>query len=273
MTLRWYHFLGIVLAGCVAFIMFFSHIENYLVFFPEKDLELQPHDLGLDAEDAYVDTPDGVRLHGWFFPPPDAEAPVLLFCHGNAGNISHRLDNVQHLVRHGFGVFLFDYRGYGRSTGKPSEQGIYQDGWSAYSYLVNERKIPADRIVSFGRSLGGTVALEVALRHPVRCLILESTFTHTRGMARHMGPFALLSPVLPAHFNNLAKIPRLEGPKLLIHGTADDLVPFSMGQALFEAAREPKTFLPLEGAGHNDTYVKGGEPYFQALVGFAEEAG
>ena len=270
MTWRWYPLLGIVLVGCLAFIMLYSRIENYFMFFPEKELDLYPRDLGLEAEDVLVDTPDGVRIHGWLFPPPNVQAPLLLFCHGNAGNISHRLDNVQHLVRHGFGVFLFDYRGYGRSTGRPSEQGIYQDGRAAYAYLVNGRKIPADRIVLFGRSLGAAVAVEVALNHPVRCVILESAFTSTRAMARHMGPFALLSPVLPAHFNNLEKIPRLEGPKLLVHGTADEIVPFSMGRALFEAAREPKTFLPLKGAGHNDTYVVGGERYFQALVEFAQ---
>ena len=271
MTLRWYHLLGIALAGGVAFIMFYSHIENFFVFFPDKELEFQPNDLGLEAEDVFLDSGDGARIHGWFFPPPDTQAPVLLFCHGNAGNISHRLDNVRHLVQHGFGVFLFDYRGYGKSTGRPSEKGIYQDGRAAYAYLVNERKIPPERIVAFGRSLGAAVAVEVALHEPVRCVILESAFTSTRDMAKQMGPFALLSPVLPAHYNNLSKVPRLKVPKLFIHGNQDELVPFRMGEALYEAASTPKSFLPLKGAGHNDTYVVGGERYFRVLVDFVND--
>ncbi len=269
MTLKWFHIVGIVLAGGIIFFICYPRMENFLVFFPQKELDLQPGDLGLRADDVFVNAGDDALIHGWFFPPPDDGAPVLLFCHGNAGNISHRLDNVRHLVRHGLGVLLFDYRGYGRSTGRPSEKGVYRDGRAVYEHLVNERKIPPERIVPFGRSLGAAVALETALHHPVRCVILESAFTSTRGMARRMGPFALLSPVLPANYNNLDKIPRLEVPKLIIHGRDDEIVPFKMGETLFRAASGVKAFLPLDGAGHNDTYVAGGEPYFKALAEFA----
>ncbi len=271
MTLKWFHIAGILLAGGLAFFAFYPRIENFFVFFPQKELELQPADLGLQAEEVWVTTGDKVRIHGWFFPPPDDRAPVLLFTHGNAGNISHRLDNVRHLVRHGLGVFLFDYRGYGRSEGKPSEAGIYRDGLAAYEHLVRERGIPAERIVLFGRSLGAAVAVEVALQKPVRCVILESAFTHTKAMALSMGPFALLSPVLPAHYNNLEKVPRIDVPKLFIHGRADEIVPFRMGETLYAAAAEPKRFLPLDRAGHNDTYVVGGEPYFETLARFARD--
>ena len=270
-TLKWFHIVGIVLAFGVLAVVFYPRIENFFVFFPQKELELQPKDLGLEAQEVLVEVEAGVRVHGWYFPPPDAEAPVLLFCHGNAGNISHRLDNVRHLVRHGLGVMLFDYRGYGRSTGSPSEQGIYRDGRAVYEHLAGEKGIPPERIVLFGRSLGAAVAVEAALHHPVRCVILESAFTSTKGMAREMGPFALFSFLAPAHYDNLDKVPRIDAPLLFIHGREDEIVPFHMGEALYRAATEPKRFLPLDRAGHNDTYVVGGEPYFRALAGFARD--
>lgn len=269
MTLKWFHIVGILLAGGIMFFACYSRIENFFVFFPQKELDFQPGNLGLQAEDVFVKVDDEAVIHAWFFAPQDDRAPVLLFCHGNAGNISHRLDNVRYLLQHGLGVLLFDYRGYGKSTGRPSEKGVYMDGRAAYEYLVHERKIPPERIVPFGRSLGAAVALEAALHHPVRCVILESAFTSTRDMAKRMGPFALLSPLMPANYNNMDKIRRLDAPKLIIHGREDEIVPFKMGETLYSAAREPKAFLPLDGAGHNDTYVVGGEPYFKALAEFA----
>jgi hypothetical protein len=269
-TLKWFHIVGILAACGALAVAFYPRIENFFVFFPQKELELQPEDLGLRAEEVLVEVEAGVRVHGWYFPPPDAGAPVLLFCHGNAGNISHRLDNVRHLVGRGLGVMLFDYRGYGRSTGSPSEAGIYRDGLAVYEHLVKEKQVPPERIVPFGRSLGAAVAVETALHHPVRCVILESAFTSTKGMAREMGPFALFSFLAPANYNNLAKVERLKAPLLIIHGREDEIVPFRMGEALYRAATGPAFFLPLDRAGHNDTYVVGGEPYFRALAGFAE---
>lgn len=271
MTLKWFHTVGIILIGGAVFFACYPRIENFFVFFPQKELELLPADFRLEAEDVLLDSKGEARIHAWFFPPPDHKAPVLLFCHGNAGNISHRLDNVRHLVRHGLGVMLFDYRGFGKSTGRPSEKGVYADGFAAYDFLVNERDIRPERIVPFGRSLGAAVALEVALHRQVRAVIIEGAFTSTKGMARRMGPFALLSPVLPANYNNLDKITRLTVPLLIIHGRDDEIVPFRMAETLFAAAPEPKVLLPLDGAGHNDTYFVGGEPYFRALAEFANQ--
>ncbi len=269
MTLKWFHILIVVLALGVGFWAFYPRIENVMVFFPEAALDLTPRTLRLHAEDVLVDTPDGERLFGWYFPSRDPAQPVLLFFHGNAGNISHRLDNVRLLLREGLGVVLVDYRGYGRSTGRPSEKGVYLDGLAVHDHAVKALGIPADRLVAFGRSLGAAVAMEVALNRPLRCLILESAFTNTRDMARGMGIFALLSPLLPANYNNLHKIVRVTLPTLIVHGRRDEIVPFSMGERLFLKAGQPKAFLPVDGAGHNDTYDVGGPAYFQAIAMFS----
>jgi fermentation-respiration switch protein FrsA (DUF1100 family) len=267
---KWlYWVLPVVLAvGC--FSLFYSKIENFFVFFPQKSFDFAPEGLHLAYQDIYFNTEDGKRLQGWFFPLED-ESPTLLFCHGNAGNISHRLDNVALLLKKGLQVFIFDYRGYGRSEGRPSEQGIYKDGVAAYDYLVQQQRIKPGNIVLFGRSLGAAVAIEVASKRQVRSVILESAFTSTKDMAKSMAVFALFSPFLPAHYNNLSKIVQVTLPKLIIHGDADDLVPFDMGETLYEKAHPPKDFLRLKGAGHNDTYLVGGEDYFRTLAAFARK--
>ncbi len=261
----------VIAALAVLFRLFYPRIEDFFVFFPDRDLTLLPGDLGLNAEEAAVETADGELLHGWFLPSRSGQGPVLLFFHGNAGNISDRLENARALVGSGFHVLLFDYRGYGRSTGRPSEEGIYLDAEAACDHLVEVRGIDPGRIVLFGRSLGGAAALEAALRRRAGCLIMESAFTSTKDMAKQMGPFALLRPLLPADYNNLEKIRRVSLPVLIVHGDRDEIVPFHMGEELFRAAPQPKSFFPVRGAGHNDTYVKGGEAYFRALASFAAE--
>jgi len=261
----------ILLAGlCLAVILFvllYTRIENFFVFYPQKTLESTPADWSLSHETVTFDTLDRKKLHGWFF-PGQGSGPVLLFFHGNAGNMSHRLDNVKRLLDHGLRVLIFDYRGYGRSEGKPSERGIYLDGAAAFDFLVNVKGISPHDIVLFGRSLGAAVAIEVALRRKARALIVESAFTSTREMARSLFLFAPISPLLPAHYHNVGKISRVRVPLMFIHGTDDDIVPYRMGRKLHETATAPKRFLSLEGAGHNDTYVVGGEMYFQALRDF-----
>ena len=260
----------IPLAGVVMFICFYFQIENFFLFHPQADFDMAPESMNLSYESINFKSGDGTRLHGWFFPPSGTSA-VILFCHGNAGNMSHRLENIERLLSHGFGVFIFDYRGYGRSGGTPSREGIYEDGLSAYDYLVKSRNISPDRIVVFGRSLGAAVALEIAVRRNVNRLILESAFTSTKGVARTMPMFALLSPFLPAHYNNLEKIRHITVPKLIIHGNRDEIIPFHMGKELFEAAPEPKAFHAIEGAGHNDTWIIGDGRYFETLKGFMQD--
>lgn len=259
--------LPILIIFILAVIIFYKQLENSIIFYPDKALDDRPSNWDLSYKDIQFLTPDGQKLHGWFF-PVSGKSPVLLFCHGNAGNISHRIENIKFLVKRDISVFIFDYRGYGQSSGRPSEKGIYIDGIAAYDYLTEIEKISPDRIVIFGRSIGGAVAIEVALQRKVRCLIIESTFTSTKDMAKTIFPFFIFSPFLPHHYNNILKIAGVTIPKLIIHGEDDNIVPFSMGNKLFAQATEPKLFLPIRRAGHNDTYVVGGGDYFEAIVNF-----
>jgi len=249
----------------------YQKIEAFFIYYPDTAFESVPQDWHLSYEEIWFDTEDGVRLHGWFF-PLKGEAPVILFCHGNAGNISHRIDNVRRLLEQQLQVFIFDYRGYGKSSGKPSEAGLYLDGQAAYDFLTHNRHIAPGKIIPFGRSLGAAVAVEIALRRQVSALIIESAFTSTKEMAKTMLLFKPFAFFLPPHFNNLEKISRIPVPKLLCHGEKDEIVPFSMGRKLFQTAHEPKIFFPIKGAGHNDTYLVGGNAYFQTLAAFVRDA-
>jgi hypothetical protein len=169
-------------------------------------------------------------------------------------------------------VFIFDYRGYGKSNGRPSEVGLYRDGLAAYDFLVNIKHIPSERIVLFGRSLGASPAIEISLKRNVRSIIIESAFTSTKEMAKTMFLFKIFSFLLPPNYNNLEKISQVTVPKLIIHGENDKIVPFPMGQKLFEAAPQPKYFFPIRTAGHNDTYLFGGGAYFETLATFAKNS-
>jgi fermentation-respiration switch protein FrsA (DUF1100 family) len=262
-----YLILSILLVALLVY-LFYPRIEGFFIFFPETHLDYTPDKLNMDFKEVYLPSEDGERLHGWFF-PLKGECPVILFCHGNAGNISHRLENVRLLLREKLQVFLFDYRGYGRSSGSPSERGIYLDGLAAYDYLAEKERIDQAQIIAFGRSLGAAVAIEISLKRGVKSLIVESAFTSTREVARSTALFFPVSYMLPAHYNNLKKIGRVTVPKLIIHGRADEIIPFPMGTKLFEAAKAPKYFLPLERAGHNDTFIVGGRGYFEAFARFA----
>jgi fermentation-respiration switch protein FrsA (DUF1100 family) len=257
----------ILLILVIGAIMFYPHLENKMIFYPERGLEDNPTNWNLPYKDVRFPTSDGEVLHGWFL-PSHAKSPVLVFCHGNAGNISHRIENAHFLLKRGTSVLLFSYRGYGLSSGSPSEQGIYRDGVAAYDHLTEIEKISPERIAVFGRSLGGAVAIELALRRKVKCLIIENTFTSMREMSKTIFPYSLFSPFLPHHYKNNSKIAGVSVPKLIIHGTNDEIVPLRMGKSLFESARGEKIFLPVNGAGHNDVYIIGGAAYFDAIVDF-----
>jgi fermentation-respiration switch protein FrsA (DUF1100 family) len=240
--------------------------ERGIVFFPDPQLVGTPGDYGLEFEEVWFTAADGVRLHGWWV--PRASAPVLLWFHGNAGNISHRLDNLKLL--HNLAevqVFIFDYREYGKSEGKISREGTFKDAAAAYRYVTEDRKIPAGELALFGRSLGTALATDLAVRVPCRSLIIESAFTNSSDMAKLFAPFMFdWRPSIP--YDNLGKIDKLKVPVLIIHGDRDEIIPVEMGRRLFTAARDPKELYIISGAHHNDTYLVGGKEYFERLRAF-----
>ncbi|MEW5723519.1 MAG: alpha/beta hydrolase [Thermodesulfobacteriota bacterium] len=264
---RRFYLLLFIPPALIALIYFLAH---RLLFHPDPVLYARPDDLGLVFEDVYFPAAgDGTRLHGWFLPAAAGRRPeaFLLFLHGNAGNISHRLENLAGLNALGLAVFIFDYRGYGLSQGRPSEKGTFLDARGAWRWLAGRPGVDANRIVFFGRSLGGAVAVDLGLEHRPRALILESTFTSVRDMAaRH---FPLLPHFLvPDMYDSLEKIGRVTAPVLFVHGARDDLVPLSQGRRLYEAHPGPKDFYLVEKAGHNDTFVAGGGAYYRRLLDF-----
>ena len=244
-----------------------SSIEHSLIYYPIRQLEGDPRAYRLRHEEITFVAEDGVRLHGWLVPGP---APwVLLWAHGNAGNISHRLDNLAEFHRRlGVSVFIFDYRGYGRSDGRPSEEGLYRDARAALATLQARPDLDPSRIIYFGRSLGAAVAVELALHRPPAALILETPFLSVSAIANRTLPG--VGYLFRTRFDSLAKIGRIRAPLLVLHGDRDEVIPFDHGRRLFEAGPEPKTFYAIPGAHHNDTYLVGGEAYWRVWREFLD---
>ena len=265
-------FVGLLVFLLLVYAAFLLSSENKIIFHPSRypDGFWNPASQGVLAQDIYFTAEDGVKLHGWFIPAENAVATLLWF-HGNAGNISHRLDNIQRLVRLNLNVFIFDYRGYGRSEGVPSEAGIYKDSQAAYDAVLRLDGVSVDTLFLFGRSLGGICAVQTAMNWPAKGLLLESVFTNSSDMARKIFPLIPLGWAMKSKLDAVSKVPHLRLPKLFLHGTDDEIVPYDMGRKLFDAAAEPKTFYSIAGAGHNDTYVLGGDEYFNALNQFITE--
>ncbi len=252
----------ILTGGCV------ETLEKQFIFFPYKTIEETPRDWGLAYEDVYFTTEDGVKLNGWWVPGKGSPVTLLWF-HGNAGNISHRVDTLKD--RHdrlGVNIFIFDYREYGRSEGKVSEEGTYRDGTAAIKYLRGRPGLDPAKIVLFGESLGGAVAVEMAIRYDCAALIMESPFLSIAEMAKVSFPFLPVGPLLRTKYNTLSKIGKVKAPILIVHGEQDEIVPFRHGRRLFEAAPEPKEFFPIRGAHHNDISVVGGTAYLDKLSQF-----
>ena len=240
-------------------------LEQRFIFYPEKTIFQTPADVGLNFEDLYFVTGEGVRLNGWYIPHPDA-ALTLLWCHGNAGNISHRVQNIRLLHdKLRVNIFIFDYRGYGRSEGSISEAGTYLDGLAAAEFLRERYGVKPSQLVIFGRSLGAAVAAELAGRIESLILILESPFVSVPEMARAVFPLLPVGRFLSTQYNTMEKVQRVRSPLFILHGEQDEVVPFAQGRKVFSAAAEPKRFYAIRGAGHNDTYLVGGESYFAAL--------
>lgn len=243
-------------------------LDHQYLYFPSP---WEPRDWkavsGLPLEDVWITTPDGVRIFGWYVEPP-AHRAVVLWYHGNAGNVTHRLDNLAELYRRGLAALIIDYRGYGRSEGRPSEEGLYADGLAAYDYLKDVRSVQPSRLVLFGRSLGAAVAGEVARHRQAAGLILESPFPSVEAVARTLYAGLPAHLLLHARFDLAARLKEVRIPVLVLHGDHDTIIPFALGQQVYAAANQPKRFFHIPGADHNDTYLVGGEGYFQELLHF-----
>jgi len=229
--------------------MMFLRQESF-IFFPEKGIFETPAVLGLSFENVRLMTSDGLTLGAWWVPAQNPRGALIL-AHGNAGNVSHRLDKVQLFHALGLSVLSFDYRGYGESEGRPSEEGTYRDMDAAVDFVGGPKGVPLGKTVFYGESLGGAVAVEAALRKTPGALITESTFTSVPAMARTHYPWLPARLLLRIHYDSLSKIASVRCPVLIMHGPEDDIVPFEMGMALLAAAPEPKAFAQLDGR-HND---------------------
>ncbi len=242
-------------------------IERYIVYYPIRGLEGDPSDVSLDFQDLHLVTKDNIRLHGWFVPSPGARQTLLIF-HGNAGNISHRLEWIRLLHELNCHILIMDYRGYGRSEGSPHEEGLYLDARAAYDWWALERGKTGEQLVVMGESLGGSVAVDLAAQVNPAGLILQSTFTSAWDMAKTMFPLGLLQPLTGIRFDSLSKIDRIRSHILVIHGNRDEIVPFQLGKHLYDAAPSPKTFYEVPGAGHNDLVWAAGPDYSKRLGAF-----
>ncbi len=244
--------------------------QRYLIYFPLRNLVVTPAARLLTYEPVHFKAADGVKLFGWFIPAEPSRGTVLFF-HGNAGNISHRLDSIEQFHQVGLNVFIFDYRGYGQSEGgRPSEQGTYLDAEAAWHYLIEEKQIPPTKILIFGRSLGGGVAAYLAQNQTPAALILESTFTSIPDLGAQLYPFLPVRPLTRIQYNTLARLPQIKHPILIIHSPDDNVIPYSHGQRLFAEAGEPKQFLELKG-GHNEGFLLVGPKYEATLDAFVNQ--
>lgn len=240
--------------------------QNRMIFKPRRGLFDTPQDLGLDYTQETLSTADGERISGWFVPHTDSRY-CLLFFHGNKDTLSQVVDSLQQFHSIGLNVFAIDYRGYGLSSGRPGEQGLYMDAETAWTYLIEQRGFVPEQIVVHGRSLGAAVAAYIGSRHQPAAVILESTFTSMRALARRHYPFVPGQWLLRASFPTLNRLTGISSAVLIIHSRTDEFIPFSHGQALFEAAPEPKSLLEISGP-HYDGYRKDSGRYIAGLCDF-----
>lgn len=234
----------VLLYGVLAGLLFV--FQSHLVYFPEKDMIATPHDVKLPYEAVFFPTSDGVEIAAWFVPAEKSRG-VVLICHGNGGNISHRLPLIKMLNELSLSCLIFDYRGFGRSTGKPTEQGTYRDADAAWSYLIDGRGIDPGKIVILGESLGGAVGAWLAREHTPAALIVQSTFTSLTDLGQKLYPFFPVRLLSRFNYSTAQYLCVVDCPVLIAHSRDDELVPYSHGCELFGVAREPKEFVEMEG--------------------------
>jgi uncharacterized protein len=238
---------------------------NSLLYFPSRGIIETPDRAGLDYRDLWLETDDGERLHGWWIDARKDSLGHLLLCHGNAGNIGDRVLHAALLTTTGFDVLLFDYRGYGRSSGTPSEDGTYRDARATLTCLLEQPGVDPSRVFYLGESLGGAVALDLALVRPPAGLVLLSAFTGVRELGRLHYPF-VPAALVPDAYPALRRIHELHAPLLVLHGDRDDIVPLSQGRALCDAAPGPKRMHVFPGLGHNDLVPLAGAEFARVIA-------
>jgi uncharacterized protein len=276
---RW---LGIgVLCGYALACAALCEYQSHLIFEPDRTLHSRPTDYAFPVMDVAIPllhrgSASGM-LHGWWIPASRPDAKVVLYLHGNDGNVSTSMGEIAPLRELGYSVLLIDYRGYGASGAEfPSEAAVYEDAETAWNYLTRERRANPAELYIYGHSLGGAIAIELALRHPEAAgLIVESSFTSIYDMAALEEPYALL-PVklfLNQRFDSIQKVGQLRLPVLYIHGTADEIVPFSMGEQLFSATQCNKRFVPIPSGKHDNNAIAGGTAFLAAIRSFVAETG
>ncbi len=243
-----------------------------LLFFPTRAIAQTPAQAGLAYRELAFETEDGERLHGWRLDARSAPIGHVLLCHGNGGNVGDRVLFAALLTAAGFDVVLFDYRGYGRSSGRPSEQGTYRDARAALACLLAQPGVDASRILFFGESLGGAVAVDLALAHPPAGLVLLSAFTSIRAMARLHYPF-IPAGLVPDAYPSLQRIGDLRAPLLILHGDGDEVVPLSHARELFEAAPRPKRIRTFPGVGHDGIVALAGEAIAKEIASWSRDLG
>ncbi len=253
----------------LAGVLYFS--QSSMVYYPEigREIVATPRQAGLDYEEVRLLATDGVALHGWFVPSAQSRGTVL-FLHGNAGNISHRLDFLLMFHRLGYNTLIIDYRGYGNSAGKPSEQGTYLDAEAAWRHLTETRKIPPDTIALFGESLGGAVAAWLAVRHPPAALVIASGFTSVPDLAAKFYPYLPVRRLSRFSYDTREYLQSVAAPVFIAHSPDDEIIPYRHGRALYDAAKPPKQFLELSG-GHNEGFIFVRDSWARALGEFLDE--
>jgi len=237
-------------------------LQPKLLYVPVREVSYTPAEVNLEFENVVFKTADGLQLSGWYVPAENSQFTIL-FCHGNGGNMMHYLDSIDIFHNLGLNCFIFDYRGYGNSTGKPSEEGTYLDAESAHKWLTEEKKIPPDDIIVFGWSLGGSIAAQLASKSKVGALVVESTFTSYVDIGKRFYPYMPVRWFARFRYSTLDYIKAVHCPLMLIYSRDDEIVPFEFGLQLYEAANEPKEFVETFGS-HNDSFLVSGEIYKNA---------
>ena len=266
-----FNFLITALVAYLGIVLLVYLAQSHMIYFPESGRKIvnTPDQIGLAYESVEIATENNETLHAWYVPAPEAKATILFF-HGNAGNISHRMDYLPMFHRLGYNTLIFDYQGYGQSSGSPSEIGTYQDATATWQFLTEVKNIAPAEIVLFGESLGGAIAAWLAAKENPGLLVLASVFTSVPDMAEKIYPFLPVRLIARFNYNTLESLQSVTSPVFVAHSPQDEIVPFEHSQILFQAAAEPKQFLELQG-GHNNGFIFMRESWVNALGTFVDE--